>query len=62
MLEQDGAWEGPMMVRRYAHLMPSAYRDEAMAFLNAEVDFHFECTDSGPTIRAIAVQSEIVAV
>jgi integrase len=53
LLEQDGAWEGPAMVRVYAHLMPAAYRQEALDFLEAKVDFHFETPNPK---RAIAVQ------
>jgi hypothetical protein len=57
MLEQDGAWEGPAMVRVYAHLMPAIYRQEAIDFLEGRVDFQFDAPGADRRFRAIAAQS-----
>jgi integrase len=56
LLETEGAWEGPAMVRVYAHLMPAAYRQEAIDFLEGRVDFRFGEPAADNRIGAIAVQ------
>lgn len=56
LLETEGAWEGPAMVRVYAHLMPAAYRQEAIDFLEGRCDFRFAAGTADKRIRTIAVQ------
>ena len=57
LLQRDGGWASQDMLQTYVHLMPKAYRQEAIAFLDNKVDLHF----NGPVVdrrsHAIAVQS-----
>jgi hypothetical protein len=60
LLQAEGGWESTEMLEVYVHLMPvmpAAYRDEAAAFLNGEVDLHFNEPGVDRRFRAIAVQS-----
>jgi len=58
LLEQEGAWEGPAMVRVYAHLMPAVYRQEAVDFLGGQIDFRFGEEPIDLRFCAIAVQQK----
>jgi hypothetical protein len=57
LLQADGGWKSQDMLDTYVHLLPEAYSGEALAFLNGEVDLHFNEPAVDRRFRAIAVQS-----